>query len=154
MSYTGHGYKILFCRWCWQYLLTKPTPVNSMLRIIIADDHPVIRQGLKELLLEEFSPVHVEEAEDTTSLIEKGTNGSWDLVISDLAMPGGGGIVALKKIKQAQKDLPVVIISTYPSEQYGPKVIKAGAEAFVSKDALPNGLIAAIQKVLDERKVH
>jgi two-component system, NarL family, invasion response regulator UvrY len=102
-----------------------------MLRILIADDHPVVRQGLKRILLEEFSPVHIEEAENTNLLIEKAMEGSWDLVISDLAMPGGGGIVALKKIKLMKKDLPILIVSTYPAEQYESRVIKAGASFFV-----------------------
>ena len=77
---------------------------------------------------------------------------TWDLVISDLAMPGGGGFVALKKIKAYKKKLPVVILSTYPAEQYEPRVLKAGAEDFVSKDSLPAGLIKSVRRILGIQK--
>ena len=119
-----------------------------MLRILVADDHPVVRQGLIQILLEEFSPVEIEEAENTQSLIEKALEGSWDLVISDLAMPGGGGIVALKKIKLVKKEPPVLIVSTYPAEQYASRVMKAGAHDFVNKDSLPMGLVNAVRMTL------
>ena len=119
-----------------------------MLRILIADDHPVVRQGLKQILLDEFSPVLIGEAENTQSLIEKALEGEWDIVISDLAMPGGGGIVALKKIKLEKKELPVIIVSTYPAEQYAARVMKAGAQIFVNKDSLPSGLVNAVRMTL------
>lgn len=124
-----------------------------MLRIIIADDHPVVMQALKKIILEEFPGVYVEEATDTPTLLEKVSGDTtWDLVISDLAMPGGGGFVALKKIKASKKKLPVVILSTYPAEQYGPRVLKAGAEDFISKDSLPGGLIKVVRRILGTEK--
>ena len=121
-----------------------------MLRILIADDHPIVRQGLKQILIEEFSPLHVEEAEDTSILIDKALAEDWDLVISDLAMPGGGGIVALKKIKLVKKHLPVIIVSTYPQEQYAARVLKAGAQVYVNKDGLTTELVKAIRTALAE----
>ena len=123
-----------------------------MLRIIIADDHPVVMQALKKIMQEEFPGAYLEEATDTTMLLEKVSSDSWDLVISDLAMPGGGGFVALKKIKATKKKLPVVILSTYPAEQYAPRVLKAGADDFISKDSLPGGLVKAIRRILDIEK--
>lgn len=124
-----------------------------MLRIIIADDHPVVMQALKKIIQEEFPGVYVEEATDTPTLLEKVSgDATWDLVISDLAMPGGGGFVALKKIKASKKKLPVVILSTYPAEQYGPRVLKAGAEDFISKDSLPGGLIKVVRRILGTEK--
>jgi len=120
----------------------------SMLRIIIADDHPVVMQALKQIIQEEFPSAYIEEATDTTSLLEKIPNEQWDLVISDLAMPGGGGFSALKKIKQARKNLPVLIISTYPADQYRTRVLNAGAEEFISKDSLPQDLIISIRRIL------
>ncbi|RYZ79154.1 MAG: response regulator transcription factor [Proteobacteria bacterium] len=119
-----------------------------MLRILIADDHPVLMQALTRIIQEEFPGVYVEGATDTSILITKVESGIWDLVISDLAMPGGGGFFALKKIKAINQNLPVVILSTYPREQYEPRVIKAGAEDFVSKDSLPGGLIKAVRRIL------
>jgi DNA-binding NarL/FixJ family response regulator len=119
-----------------------------MLRILIADDHPVLMQALTRIIHEEFPGVYVEGATDTTILITKVESEAWDLVISDLAMPGGGGFFALKKIKAINHQLPVLILSTYPREQYEPRVIKAGAESFVSKDSLPGGLIKAVRRIL------
>jgi DNA-binding NarL/FixJ family response regulator len=120
-----------------------------MLRILIADDHPVLMQALTRIIQEEFPGVYVEGATDTSILITKVEGGTWDLVISDLAMPGGGGFFALKKIKAINHQLPVVILSTYPREQYAPRVLKAGAEDFVSKDSLPGGLIKTVRRILD-----
>jgi len=123
-----------------------------MLRIIIADDHPVVMQALKKIMHEEFPGIYVEEATDTMMLLEKVSSDTWDLVISDLAMPGGGGFVALKKIKAAKKKLPVIILSTYPAEQYAPRVLKAGAEDFISKDSLPAGLVKAVRRIIEAEK--
>ena len=123
-----------------------------MLRIIIADDHPVVMQAVKQIIQEEFPAVHIEEAIDTPSLLEKVLNEHWDLVISDLAMPGGGGFLALKRIKQAKNNLPVVIISTYPVDQYRNRVLNAGAEEFICKDSLPNDLITSARRILGNAK--
>lgn len=123
-----------------------------MLRILIADDHPVLMQALKRIIQEELPGAYVEGATDTAALIEKVETETWDLIISDLAMPGGGGFVALKRIKAINKKLPVVILSTYPPEQYGPRVLKAGAEDFVSKDSLPAGLIKSVRRILSSQK--
>ena len=124
-----------------------------MLRIIIADDHPVVRQALKQIIRDELPTAHIEETADTTSLLEKVFTGDWDLVISDLAMPGGGGLFALKKIIQAKKNLPVLIVSTYPAEQYRARALKAGAEGFICKDALPHELVIATRRILAEKKI-
>ncbi len=124
-----------------------------MLRILIADDHPVVMQALKKIIQEEFPGVFVEEATDTTKLLEKVSADTWHLVISDLAMPGGGGFFALEKIKSAKKKLPVIILSTYPAEQYAPRIKKAGADDFVCKDALPGGLIKSVRRILGSEQI-
>lgn len=122
-----------------------------MFRIIIADDHPVVLQAVKQIMLEEFPSSHIEEAFDTSSLIEKALAAEWDLVISDLAMPGGGGFLALKRIRQSKKNLPVLIISTYPAEQYRVRVLQAGAIDFISKDLLSSDLVPAAKKIFEDR---
>lgn len=118
-----------------------------MLRIIIADDHAGVREGIKQLLLEEFPAIYLEEAEDAAGLIEKALNDSWDLVISDLVMPGGSGLEALKAIKKVKSQLPIIIISTYPADQYKNRVLQAGAYDFISKDTFPSHLVNAVRKV-------
>jgi DNA-binding NarL/FixJ family response regulator len=123
-----------------------------MLRIIIADDHPIVLQALKKTLQEEFPLVTIDEASDTTILLEKVSRLDCDLVISDLAMPGGGGLIALRKIRQLRKNVPVLLISTYPAEQYRASAIKAGAEDFISKDGFPGELVQAIRRILEKKK--
>src|SRR5262245_53846597 len=110
-----------------------------MLRIIIADDHPAVLQAIRQLLQEEFPSAYIEEAGDTTTRVDKALNHEWDLVVSDLVMPGESGFVMLKKIKQAKKNLPIIIVSTYPPEQYQDRTLQAGANDFVAKDSLPGG---------------
>lgn len=124
-----------------------------MLRIIIADDHDVVRQSLIQLLLEEFPNAHFEEAEDAQVLIEKSSQGKWDIVITDLAMPGGGGLEALKVIRKNYPNLPIIVISTYPAEQYANRVLKAGAQAYVSKESLPGTLLEAVHHIINTRKL-
>ncbi len=118
----------------------------------MADDHPIVLQALKKTLQEEFPDVYIEDAADATALFEKVSQQQWDLVITDLAMPGGGGLIALRKIKQLKKSLPVLIISTYPADQYRASAIKAGAEDYISKDSFPTGLITAIRRILEKKK--
>jgi len=123
-----------------------------MLRILVADDHEIVRKGLKQILMEGFTSVFIDEAHDAPSLIEKAMNGNWDLVITDIAMPGGSGLDALTKIKIKKEFLPILVVSTYPEEQYSQHVIAAGANGYISKNAIPDKLIEAIQLVLSGEK--
>ena len=124
----------------------------NMLRILIADDHEIVRRGLKQILLEEFPFVHVEEVCDTDILIEKAMKENWDLVITDITMPGGSGLDALGKIRLQKRLLPILVVSTYPEEQYSRHVIMAGANGYINKNAVSDKLIVAIQQVLSGEK--
>ncbi|MEI9944296.1 MAG: response regulator transcription factor [Chitinophagaceae bacterium] len=119
-----------------------------MHRILIADDHQTIRQILKNILLDEFPLAHVEEADNTFTLIDKAFAGDWDLIISDLVMPGGGGLYALEQIKKKKPSIPILIVSTHPSDQYAKLVVAAGAEEFINKSNLPERLIPSIRRIL------
>lgn len=120
-----------------------------MLRILIADDHPAIRQVLKEVLVDEFSPVYIEEAEDTLLLLKKAVAGPWDIIISDLYMPGGGGFHFLQQTAYLkEKRPPVIILSMFPAVQYAQKILDAGAVDFIQKDSLPGTLITTVQRLL------
>ena len=123
-----------------------------MLRVLIADDHEIVRRGLKQILMEGFAFIHVEEAADCPSLVEKAQAENWDIIVSDLAMPGGGGLQALKQIKESLPDLPVLILSIYPEEQYALSVMKSGAAGYLNKDAAPEKLVNAIQRILSGKK--
>ena len=120
----------------------------SMLKMLIADDHPLVRKRIVQLLTEGFPSAFFQEAEDTTSLVNGALQQEWDIIISDLAMPGGGGMHALQKIKEVKPALPVLIISSYPEDQYGPRVVEAGAAAFIHKDNADNDLVLAIKRIL------
>ena len=123
-----------------------------MLRVLIADDHEIVRRGLKQILVEGFAFAHIEEAGDCPTLVEKASGDKWDIVVSDLAMPGGGGLEALKQIKKIVPELPVLILSIYPEDQYALRVLKAGASGYLNKDAAPEELVTAIQRILSGRR--
>ena len=123
-----------------------------MIRVLIADDHAIVRKGLKQLLLEEYPSAIIEEAGDAEELVKKVLAKEWDVVICDLSMPGRSGLDALKQIKQASPELPVLIMSMYPAEQYALRVLKAGAYGYLSKDSIHDELIKGVQTVLRGRK--
>lgn len=123
-----------------------------MLRILIADDHTVVRKGLKQILLEEFSNALIEEVPDAEELIKRVMAGKWDVVVSDLSMPGRSGLDALQQIKLSFPDLPVLILSIHPEEQYALRALKSGASGYLSKDTAPDELVKAVKKVLLGKK--
>ena len=123
-----------------------------MLKILIADDHTVVRKGLKQILLDEFPNAQIEEVPDAEELIKKVMQAKWDVVVSDLSMPGRSGLDALQQIKLSFPDLPVLILSIHPEEQYALRALKAGASGYLSKDTAPDELVKAVQKVLLGKK--
>lgn len=123
-----------------------------MLRILIADDHSVVRKGLKQILLDEFSSALIEEVADAEALIKKVMSSQWDVVISDLSMPGRSGLDALQQIKSSHPNLPVLILSIHPEEQYALRALKSGASGYLTKDAAPDELVKAVQKILLGKK--
>ena len=119
-----------------------------MLKILIADDHEVVRRGIRQILLEEFSFAHIDEAADTDTLVRKATIGNWNIIVSDITMPGGGGLDALRRIREKASQIPVLFVSIYPEEQYALRAIKAGASGYLNKDTAPEELVNAVHKVL------
>jgi DNA-binding NarL/FixJ family response regulator len=132
-----------------EHFLLFTTTKSSMLKILIADDHPIVRKGLKDLLLEEFNTAHIGEAVDTPTLVSKAKAEEWHIVISDLSMPGGGGLEALRQIKKEIPALPVLILSSQPSNPYAAKMIQEGASGYLNKDAAADKLIDAMKCILD-----
>jgi two-component system, NarL family, invasion response regulator UvrY len=123
-----------------------------MIRILIADDHMVVRKGLRQILAEEFTDAHIEDVPDAEELINKVIKEKWDVVISDLTMPGKSGLDALLYIKQNYPSLPVLILSIHPEEQYAIRVLKAGASGYLSKDTAPDELVNAVKRVMQGKK--
>lgn len=122
------------------------------MRILIADDHTVVRKGLRQILLDEFPGADIEEVSDGGELVKKVMLGKWDVVVSDLSMPGRSGLEALQQIKLSHPDLPVLILSIHPEEQYALRALKSGASGYLSKDTAPDELVKAVQKVLLGKK--
>lgn len=123
-----------------------------MLKILIADDHTVVRRGLRQILLDEFPSAVIEEVADAEELIKKVMLAKWDVVVSDLSMPGRSGLDALQQIKLSHPELPVLILSIHPEEQYALRALKSGASGYLSKDTAPDELVKAVQKVLLGKK--
>ena len=123
-----------------------------MIRILVADDHTVVRRGLRQILLEGFPGALVEEVGDAEDLIKNVVKSAWDVVISDLSMPGRSGLDALLQIKQLHPNLPVLILSIHPEDQYALRVLKAGASGYLSKDMAPDELVNAVKKVMMGKK--
>lgn len=123
-----------------------------MLRILIADDHAAIRQSLRDILLDEFGAPDIDEADGTDSLLKKAAAGNWDIILSDLHMPGGGGMALLSHLRSYDKSTPVIIISMFPAEQYEQRVVDAGANAFLGKDFIPTRLCPLIRSLTGEKE--
>jgi two-component system invasion response regulator UvrY len=123
-----------------------------MIRILIADDHAVVRKGLKQILLEEFPSATIEEVADAEELIKKVMKQEWDVVISDLSMPGRSGLESLQQIKQYYPKLPVLILSMHSEDHYAIRVLKAGAAGYLNKESASDDLIKAVHQVLLGRK--
>jgi DNA-binding NarL/FixJ family response regulator len=122
------------------------------MRILIADDHLVVRRGLKQILLEEFPNAEIEDVPDAEEMIKKIMTGKWDVVVSDMTMPGRSGLDALQQIKQISPNLPVLILSFHPEEHYALRVLKAGASGYLNKGSATEELVKAVQTVLLGKK--
>jgi two-component system, NarL family, invasion response regulator UvrY len=119
-----------------------------MLRILLADDHAVVRRGVKQILVEAFAQATFGEAQNTPELLNLVSSEHWDIVVLDLNMPGGNGLEALKQIKLSYPHLPVLILTMFPEDQYAVRTIQAGAAGYLNKESAPEELVQAIHKVL------
>ncbi len=123
-----------------------------MIKILIADDHPVVRKGLKEII-EDIPDLAVRgEASTGHEALEKVRKGDFDLVVLDISMPGINGLDILKQLKDEKPKLPVLVLSMYPEEQYAVRVLRAGASGYLTKESAPEELITAIRKASKGRK--
>lgn len=119
-----------------------------MIRVLIADDHAILRRGLIEILIREFTDVECGEAENAQEVLAQVEAQTWDLVILDLSMPGRSGVDLLGDLKRLRSRLPVLVLSMHPEDQYGKRILRAGARGYMTKDSAPEELIKAIYRVL------
>jgi two-component system invasion response regulator UvrY len=118
-----------------------------MIRIIIADDHPIVRAGMRQIISAAADMMVADEAADGHKLLNKVREEKFDVVILDITMPHMDGLDVLKQLKIEKPKLPVIILSIHPESQYALRVLKAGASGYVTKASAPDELINAIRKV-------
>ena len=117
-------------------------------RILIADDHAVVRRGLKQILADEFTKADFGEASNAREALDRIRKEKWDTVVLDITMPGLGGLEALKEIKEARPKLPVLVLSMHLEDQFAVRVLKSGASGYMTKESAPEELVGAVKKVL------
>ena len=119
-----------------------------MPKILIADDHAIVRKGLIKILKESDAGICVDEAGHGQEALARILQGSYELVLMDISMPGRGGLDVLKEMKNHRPRLPVLMLSMHPEEEYALRALRAGASGYVTKDSAAEELVGAIRKVL------
>ena len=122
------------------------------MKMLVVDDHAVVRHGVKQILSEQFHGAMIDEAQNAEEMIERVRKNDWDIVVLDVGMPGKSGLDALKELKQLRPKLPALVLSAYPEDQLALRMLKAGASGYLSKDSAPNELVQAIRKILSGGK--
>ena len=118
-----------------------------MLKVLIADDHAVVRRGLKQILEETSDIVVSGEATNSREVLEQVSTKSWDALVLDITMPGRSGLDILREVKLLAPKLPVLVLSMHAEEQFASRVLKAGAAGYLPKESAPEELVKAIRKV-------
>ena len=119
-----------------------------MIKIIIADDHPIIHSGLKQIIYEEIDMEVTCEAENASALFENLKKVKVDLIILDISMPGMSGVEAMEILHRDFPEIPVLVLSAMPEDQYGIRLLKCGASGFLHKDSAPDELVKAIRQII------
>src|SRR5262245_27018339 len=122
------------------------------MRVLIVDDHAVVREGLKRILAAMAKPTRVGEAADAAQALALARQTRWDCALVDIALPGKTGLELLKELRRQQPGLPVLILSMFPEEQYAVRMLRAGASGYLNKESAPEQLLAAIQSILRGEK--
>ncbi len=123
-----------------------------MIKILIADDHAIVREGLKQIVTETPDMVVVGEASNGEEVLNRIRESSYDVVLLDISMPGKNWVDVLEQLKSERTGLPVLVLSMHPEEQYAVRVLRKGAAGYLTKESAPNELVAAIRRVSSGRK--
>lgn len=125
---------------------------NDYVKIIVAEDHLLVRNGIRAILHDAYPDACIDEAGDGGELLCKVKNEKWDIIISDISMPGRSGIEVIKEVRQLAPKTPILILSSHPAEQYAIRIIKAGVSCYLTKESAPEELIRAIETLLAGKK--
>jgi DNA-binding NarL/FixJ family response regulator len=126
--------------------------MNEKIHVLIADDHAIVRQGLRQILSETEDMVVAGEAEDGVDAMRLARSQEWSVFLLDVSMPNRNGIDTLKQLKKEFPKLPVLILSMHPEEQYAIRALKAGAAGYLTKQSAPEMLVTAIRQVAQGKK--
>jgi DNA-binding NarL/FixJ family response regulator len=118
------------------------------MKILLADDHAVVRHGLKQILTDAFKRATYGEARNAQEALDLVWKQEWDVVVLDITMPGRSGLEVLREIKQCKPRLPVLVLSMHPENQFAVRVLKCGASGYMTKESAPDELVGAVKKVL------
>lgn len=118
-----------------------------MINILLADDHPYLRRGLVQILVDEFPGAVIGEASNVPELLEQAQKQRWDVVVLDLTMPGRGGLEGLHELKRLHPGLPVLVLSMHPEDQFAVRVLRAGGAGYLTKEGAPQELVQAIKTI-------
>ncbi|TAJ17249.1 MAG: response regulator transcription factor [Rugosibacter sp.] len=124
----------------------------NKIHVLIADDHAIVRQGLKQILSETDDLVVTGEADDGADALQLARQQPWDVFLLDVSMPNRNGIDTLKQLKKEFPRLPILILSMHPEEQYAVRALKAGAAGYLTKQSAPEQLVTAIRQVAGGKK--
>lgn len=122
------------------------------MKFLIADDHAIVRKGLVQILYEEFPSATVKEVSNSNEVLGEIRKEIWDVILLDISMPGRNGIETLKQIRAEGVKAPILMLSMHSEDQYGVRVLKAGASGFLNKESATDELLVAVRKVLSGRK--
>lgn len=118
-----------------------------MINILLTDDHPYLRRGLAQILTDAFPGVVIGETASVSELLEQVQKGQWDVVVLDLTMPGRGGLDGLHELTRLSPNLPVLVLSVHPEDQFAVRVLRAGGAGYLTKESAPQELVQAIKVI-------
>jgi DNA-binding NarL/FixJ family response regulator len=124
-----------------------------MIKVLIVDDHAIVRTGLKQIISEIPDITVTDEAGSAREALDKIRNNNYSVLILDIALPDKSGLDALKEIKDEYPELPVLMLSMYPEDQYAIRVLKSGASGYMTKESAPGELVSAIRTVANGKNM-
>ena len=125
-----------------------PVTTDRTTRILLVDDHPVVRQGIRQILTEAFRLVEVGEADNAAEALTDVRSGDWDVVVLDLTMPGVSGFELLRDLRRERPQLPILVLSMHPADQFARRTMNAGASGYLTKHSGPTELVRAIETLI------